>query len=110
MKDNEQRVVAHLDRAIGELLATRVMLGGVADAAVPDDALDVALQSSPEVQDARRAFLAALATIDVSGDAVARQTYLRIEETANSVAAKCAVAGWRLGLLAATGREDIQED
>ena len=98
----------HLDRAIEATLTARVMLGGLADAAVPDDALDVALRDSPDVQAARREFLAALAAIDVAGDAVARQTYLQIEEAANAVAAESAVAGWRLGLLAATGRNDSQ--
>ena len=91
----------HVDRAIDELLAARMKLGGVADVAVPDDALDVALRNSTDVRDARREFLSALAAIDVAGDAVARQTYLRIEEAANAVASECAVAGWRVGLLAA---------
>lgn len=105
--DNSE-LTQHLDRAIDELLAARMSVAGLADAAEPDDALDVALQDSPHVRDARREFLAALSSIDVSGYAVARQTYLRIEETANAVAAECAIAGWRLGLLATTGRNDSQ--
>ena len=100
----------HVDRAIDELLAARMKLGGVADVAVPDDALDVVLRNSPDVRDARREFLAALSSIDVAGDAVARQVYLAIEETANALAAATSVAGWQLGLLAATGRDDTQEE
>ena len=103
---DNSKLIHHLDRAIDELLAARVILGALADVQLPDEALDVALQSSPEAQDARREFLAALSSIDVGGDAVARQTYLAIEGTANALAAATSVAGWRLGLLAASGRDD----
>jgi len=101
-------LIQHIDRAIEELLAARMKLGGLADVAVPDEALNVALRDSPDVQDARRQFLSALAAIDVAGDAVARQVYLQIEEAANAVASECAAAGWRLGLLATKGWGDSQ--
>ena len=101
MKDNEQRVLEHLDRAIEATLTARAMLGGLGDAQVPDAALNVALRDSPDVRDARREFLAALSSIDVAGDAVARQTYLRIEEAANALVTTSADMGYRVGLLAA---------
>ena len=91
----------HLDQALSEILAARVSLGNLPVDQVLDDAIDAALAESPTVQAARRAFMEALSDIDVSGDAVARQAYLRLEETGNALASVSADTGWRVGLLAA---------
>jgi len=91
----------HLDAALTEVMAARMLVGGL-PIAQPDDALDAALRTSPTVRAARKAFQAAMAAINVRDDAVARTAYLAIEEAADALAASTAAAGWRLGLLAGT--------
>jgi hypothetical protein len=103
MKDKEQRLTGHLDTAIAELLAARTLHGGLPDSLVPDDAIDTALAHNSAVRAARNAFLSALGDINIQGDAVARTTYLKLEETCNALASVSADTGWRLGLLAAHG-------
>jgi hypothetical protein len=101
MKDEEQRLTGHLDTAIAEILAARTLHGGLPDSLVPGDVIDSALAHNPAVQAARQDFLSALGAINVEGDAVARQAYLRLEETGNALASASANTGCRVGLLAA---------
>jgi hypothetical protein len=99
--DRKRELTEHLDAAMGEILAALVLVGGLPVDLVPDTAIDTALAGSPTVQAARNAFLFALGAINVEGDAVARQAYLRLEETGNALASASADTGWRVGLLAA---------
>ena len=90
-----QQLADHLAVALDAVLAGSVLVGGIGDD-IPDAALDSALAADKGVQGARESLQEALNGVRELGVGV--DAYLALEATCNALCARCAEAGFRLGL------------
>lgn len=93
----DERVRAHLQTALDQVLAALILTGGV-PGEVPDDALDAGVGNDPAAQKARLALISTLTQLVGVSTSDGRQALLAIEAAANAYAARCAEAGYQLGL------------
>ena len=94
--DQREQIAEHLGAALDALLAAVVLVdGGGEGITVPGNALDVALGSDPDVQDARAALREALRGL---GDVVGVGVIIDLESAVNAYAARCAEAGFNVGV------------
>ena len=92
----DQRVMDYLARALDDLLAALVIVGGRSSLeSVPGAALDAVLASDPGVQRARAAFREALRGLGELG--VDRDAILDVESAVHAYVAAGAEAGYQLG-------------
>ena len=96
----QEQVAVHLAAALDALLAASVLVGGL-PGDVPDDALDAALAGDEGVREARRGLQEALDGIKDLG--VGTEPYLALEASVNALGARCAEAGFRVGLRVGRG-------
>ena len=101
MKD-DARVRDHLQAALDQILASLIISGGL-PTEIPEDGLDAAVGNDPAVQDARLGLVTILNSVFDLGASDARQALLAIEAATNAYAARCAEAGYRLGLRVRSG-------
>ncbi len=93
--------VDHLDAALDHLLAVRVALGGLAEAPLAEEAMEVALGANASYQGARSGFVAALVHLRDAG--VTDEAIFAVEASAHELAGRAAEVGWMLGLTARRG-------
>jgi hypothetical protein len=103
MTDDAQ-VREHLQVALDQLLAALIVSGGLPEE-IPDDAMDAGLAGNPAVQEARLGLISTLNRLIDPSTGDGRQALLALEAGANAYAARCAEAGYRLGLLVCRGRQ-----
>jgi hypothetical protein len=99
-----RRVRDHLYQAFDQLVAALALSGGIPEE-IPDDALDAALGNDFAVQEARLGLISNLNRVIEMNTSDGRQAYIAIEAAANAYAARCAEAGYRLGLRVCRGRQ-----
>ena len=96
----QEQVAEHLSAALDAVLAAVVLADGLT-ADVPDEALDSALASDEGVREARRGLQEVLDGIKDLG--VGTEPYLALEASVNALGARCAEAGFRVGLRVGRG-------
>ena len=97
---NHDNLVERLDRALDELTAVRVELGGV-DLTPPDDGLDAALGADDNYRERRVALRDAIeALLDARLGDDLRGLVLKVEEAANHQLSVAVEVGWRVGMQA----------
>ena len=96
----QEQVADHLSAALDAILAAVVLVGDLPDD-VPDAALDSALAGDEGVKEARTGLQEALCGVKALG--VEGAPYFALEGAVNALAARCAEAGYRLGLRAGRG-------
>jgi hypothetical protein len=96
----QEQVADHLAAALDAILAAAVLVVGLPDD-IPDDALDAALGGDEGVQKARRSVQDALQNVSKLG--VKGEPYLGLEADVNALAARCAEAGFRVGVRVGRG-------
>lgn len=87
-----------LDHAVDALLRARVMVAGVDDVEVPQDALDEALGQDAPLANARINFSHALSRIRYALGSTGADLVLDLESAANEVGARDADVAFRVGL------------
>lgn len=90
-------IIERLDRALEDVLAARIALGGV-PVALPDEALDEALRRDDGYQKARREFTTVLRRLLDRVGSTERDALLAIESTTNQLVARTAEVAFRLGV------------
>ena len=97
---DNQELVGHLDDALDRLLTVRIALGGVVEAPLPEEALDVALRQHEGFQRARRGFVAVLERLQREAGGLVADDVLNVESTAHAMVGAALEVAWRLGLTA----------
>ena len=95
-----EQVADLLSNALDALLAASVLVGGL-PTDVSDEALDAALVADEGVREARCSLQEALDGIKDLG--VGTEVFLAVEAACNALAARCAEAGYRVGLRVGRG-------
>jgi hypothetical protein len=99
---SDERMRDHLQAALDQVLAALVVSGGLPEE-VPDNVLEAGLANDPAVQDARLGLVSILNRLIDTSTSEGRQALLAIEAAGNACAARCAEAGYRLGLRVGRG-------
>ena len=90
-------ITDHLDHALGAVLASRIIAGGVEAPPVPDEALHGALGSSGDYQQARAKVREALDDLHGVVDAETWKRVLVLEAAMNAALAEAIEIVWGLG-------------
>lgn len=94
---NRQHVLVddHLRKALDHIGAAVVIVGGLRDIPMADEALDAAIAQDPAVKDARLDVQRSLRALSDAGPGTAAT--LALEAAANALAARCAEVGYQVG-------------
>ena len=99
----DDTLLEQLDVALGAVLASRIIAGGVEAPPVPDEALHGALGSSGDYQQARAKVREALDDLQGSVDRETWAKILRLEGAMNAALADALEVTWGLGWTAGSG-------
>lgn len=98
-------IVEHIDIALAELLAARVAAAqSLPEPALPEEALDLALQRHEGYQAARKGFSEALAAVEAVLGQGNRSLVFDLESSVNGLVGQGCEVAWALAWMAAAPR------
>lgn len=91
-------LLSALDEAVDALLRVQILIGGVEEIDVPQEALDAAMTADPEVQQSRRTMSDVLRSLQDQLGPARLDLVLETESAANDLGARSADVAYKVGL------------